>query len=91
MAFSYLKSVRQLIVHVSHVLSHIQLFVSPWTVAPQASLSMGFSRQEHQSGLPFPPTRGCPNPGTEPESPTLAGRFFTTEPLQSSYSRKSFH
>ena len=51
--------------------------------AHQAPLSMGFPRQEDWSGLPFPPPRDLPNPGTEPEStesPALAGRFFTTEP-----------
>ena len=37
------------------LLSHVQLFVTPWTVAHQAPLSMGFYRQEHRSGLPFPP------------------------------------
>ena len=57
------------------------LFVTPWTVARQASLSIGFSRQEYWSGLPFPPPRNLPHPGTEPTSPSspaLAGGFFTT-------------
>ena len=52
-------------------------FVTPWTVAHQAPLSMGFSRQEHWSGLPCPPPGDLPNPGTEPTSPevpALAGR-----------------
>ena len=40
-------------------------FVTPWTVAHQAPLSMGFSRQEYWSGLPFPPPGDLPNPGTE--------------------------
>ena len=53
----------------------------PWTVACQAPLPMGFSRQEYWSGLPFPPPGDLPNPGTEPVSPVLAGRFSTTEPL----------
>ena len=53
--------------------------VTPWTVAHQASLSMGFSRQEYQSGLPFPSPRDLPDPGIEPSSPALAGGFFTTE------------
>ena len=61
-------------------LSCVQLFVTPWTVAHQAPLSMGFSRQEYWSGLPFPPPRDLPNPGIEPSSPALASRFFTTEP-----------
>ena len=51
-----------------------------WTVAHQAPLSMGFSRQEYLSGLPFPPPRDLPNPGIEPMSPALVGEFFTTEP-----------
>ena len=46
------------------VLSLVQLFVTPWTVACQAPPSMGFSRQEYWSGLPFPPPRDLPNPGT---------------------------
>ena len=51
-----------------------------WTVAHQTPLSMGFSRQEYWSGLPFPLLGELPNPGIEPGSPALAGRFFTTEP-----------
>jgi len=54
--------------------------VTPWTVAHQAPLSMGFSRQEHWSGLPFSPPGHLPNPGIERASPALAGRFLTTEP-----------
>ena len=52
-----------------------------WTVARQAPLSMGLSRQEYWSGLPCPPPRDLPNPGIEPVSltpPSLAGGFFTT-------------
>ena len=45
----------------------------PWTVARQAPLSMGFSRQEYWSGLPCPPPRDLPDPGIEPASPALAG------------------
>ena len=48
----------------------------PWTVACQASLSMGFSRQEYWRGLPFPSPGDLPNPGIEPGSPALQ-RFFT--------------
>ena len=54
---------------------------TPWTVAHQAPLSMGVSRQEYWSGLPFPPLGDLPDLGMEPESlvsPVLAGRFFTT-------------
>ena len=64
-------------------LSHVQHFAAPWTVAQQALLSVGLSRQEYWSGLPFSPPGELPNPGTEPESvvsPALAGQFFTTEP-----------
>ena len=55
-------------------------FEASWTVACQAPLSMGFSRQEYFSGLPFPSPGDLPNPGIEPESPALAGEFFTAEP-----------
>ena len=61
--------------------SHVQLFVTPWTIVHQASLSMEFSRQEYWSGLPFPPPGDLLNPGIEPESlktPSLAEGFFTT-------------
>ena len=61
-------------------LSHVQLFVTLWTIAHQAPLSMGFSRQEYWSGLPCPPPGDLPNSGTEPMSPALASRLFTTEP-----------
>ena len=57
------------------------LFAIPWTVAHQAPLSVGFSRQEHWSGLPFPPPGDLPNPGMEPRSlssPALADGFFIT-------------
>ena len=59
-------------------------FVVPWTVACQASLSMGFPRQEYWSGLPFPPPGDLPDPGIEPLSlisPALADGFFSTESL----------
>ena len=55
-------------------------FVTPWTVARQASLSMGFTRQEYWSGLPFPSPEDLRDPGIKPMSPALAGRFFITEP-----------
>ena len=61
--------------------SHAPLFATPWTVAHQAPLSLGFSRQEHWSGLPCPPPGDLPDPGIEPASltsPALAGRFLTT-------------
>ena len=62
------------------LLSRVRLFVTPWTVACQAPLSMGFSRQEYWSGLPCPPPGDLPYPGIEPmspASPALVGRFFT--------------
>ena len=61
-------------------LGPVRLFATPWTVACQAPLSMGCPRPECWSGLPFPSSGDLPNPGMEPESPALAGRFFTTEP-----------
>ena len=57
------------------------MFVTPWTVAQQAPLSMGFSRQEYWSGSPCLPPGDLPKPGIEPESltsPVIARRFFTT-------------
>ena len=52
-------------------LSRVRLFVTPWTVAYQAPPSMGSSRQEYWSGLPFPSPGDLPDPGIEPRSPTL--------------------
>ena len=60
--------------------SHVWLFVTPWTVAHKALLSMGFSRQEYWIKLPFPSSGDLPDPGIEPASLTssaLAGGFFT--------------
>ena len=53
--------------------------LTPWTVVCQAPLSMGFPKQEHWSGLPFP-SWDFPDPGIQPTFPALAGGFFTTEP-----------
>ena len=61
-------------------LSRVRLFETPRTAAYPAPLSMGFSRQEHWSRLPFPSPGHFPYPGIEPVSPALAGRFLTTEP-----------
>ena len=61
-------------------LSHVQLFATPWTVAHQALLSMGFSRQEHWSGLPLPSPGHPPNPGMEPGSPTLKADTLPSDP-----------
>ena len=55
-------------------------FATPWTVAPQVPLSVGFLRQECWSGLQFPPPGDLPDPGLEPASAVLAGGSFTTEP-----------
>ena len=56
-------------------------FETSWTVAHQAPLSMGFPRQEYWRGLPCPSPGDLPKPGIKPMAPTLAGRFFATEPL----------
>ena len=56
--------------------SHVQLFVTPWTVARQVPLSVGFSRQEYWSGLPFPSPGDLPDPGIEPRSPALRADAF---------------
>ena len=63
--------------------SRVRLFVTPWTVARQAPLSMAFSRQEYWSGLPCPPPGYLPDPGIEPGSPTslaLLGGFLPLAP-----------
>ena len=54
--------------------------MTQWTVACQVPLSMGISRQEYWSGLPFPSLEYLPDPGIEPAYPALAGRFFATQP-----------
>ena len=56
------------------------LFANSWTAAHQASLSMGFSRQEHWSGLPFPSSRDLPDPGIKPRSPALEADSSPSEP-----------
>ena len=61
-------------------LSRVQLFVTPWTAAHQAPPSMGFSRQEYWSGLPFPSPRDLPDPGIKPRSPALQADALTSEP-----------
>ena len=60
----------------AYLLSPVQLFATPWTVAHQAPLSIGFSRQEYWSRLPFLPPGDLPHPGIEPASSTLADGFF---------------
>ena len=61
-------------------LSVVSNFVTPWTVACQVRLSMGFPRQEYWSELLFPIPGDLPDPGIKSVSPALAGRFFITEP-----------
>ena len=71
--FIFLRKILVLSLYVC-MLSHfsrVQLFVTPWTVACLAPLSMGFSRQEYWSGLPCSPPRDLPNPGIKPISPAL--------------------
>ena len=83
---TFLSSLMPVYLHTSikyhvHGLSHfsrVWLFATLWTVDCQAPLSMEFFRQEYWDGLPCPPPGDLPKPGTEPMSPTLAGRFFTT-------------
>ena len=60
-------------------LNRVQLFVTPWTVAHQAPLSVGSSRQEYWSGLPFPSPGDLPDPGIEPRSPALQADALTSE------------
>ena len=60
--------------------SHVQLFVTLWTIARQASQSMGFSRREDWSGLPCPFPGELLNPGIKPESPVLQADSLLTEP-----------
>ena len=63
-------------------LSCVQLFYNPMDCSLQAPLSMRFPRQEYWNRLSFPSPGDLPNPGMEPTSPVLAGRFFNTEPPQ---------
>ena len=61
------------------LLSRVQLFATPWTVAHQAPPSMGFSWQEYWGGLPFPSPGNLLNPRIEPRSPTLEADALTSE------------
>ena len=76
--------------------TQVRLFATPWTAAHQAPLSMGFSRQEYWSGLPFPSPGGLPNPGIEPRSPALQADALTSEPsgkrvANTRWPKSSFH
>ena len=66
-------------------LSCVRLFVTPWTIAYQVPPSMGFSRQEYWSGLPFPSPGDLPYPGIEPRSPTLWADALFSKPPGKSY------
>ena len=61
-------------------LSHVWLFATLWTVVLWTPLSMGFSRQEYWSRLPFPPPGDLPDPGAKSESPALQADSLPTEP-----------
>ena len=61
-------------------LSRVRLFATPWAVAYQVPPSMGFSRQEYWSGLPFPSPGDLPNPGIKPRSPALQTDALPSEP-----------
>ena len=63
---------------ISSCFTRVRLLVTLWTVVCWAPLSKGFSRQEYWRGLPCPPPGDLPDPGIKPESPVLAGDFFTT-------------
>ena len=63
-----------------NLLSRVRLFSTLWTVAYQAPPSMGFSRREYWSGLPFPSPGDLPHPGIEPGSPALQEDSLTSEP-----------
>ena len=63
------------------LLGSVRLFATPWGVAYQDPPSMGFSRQEYWSGLPFPSPGDLPNPGIEPGSPALRADALPSEPL----------
>ena len=67
------------VVVVVQFLSHVQLFVTPWSVALQAPLFMGFLRQEYWSRLPFLYPRDLPDPRIEPGSPALQADYLLTE------------
>ena len=67
-------------------LSRVGLFATPWTVAYQVPPSVGFSRQEYWSGLPFPSPGDLPNPGTEPRSPAWQADALPSEPPEKIHS-----
>ena len=70
------------------LLSHVQLFATPWTITYQDLPTMGFPRQEYWSGLPFPSPGDLPNPGIELRSPVLQADALPSEPPENSRSDK---
>ena len=68
---------RKVMTNIVKSLSHVQLFATPWTVTYQAPQSMGFSRQEYWSGLPFPSPGDLPDPGMKHQVSRIVGRCFT--------------
>ena len=76
-AHTFIKDSRFMVCCCGCLVPHcVQLFATPWTVACQAPLSMGFPRQDYWSGLPFPSPGDLPDPGIKPTSSALAGGFF---------------
>ena len=84
-AFSLKKQNLKSTIVAVELLSCVWLFVTPWTVVRQASLSLGFSRQEYWSGLPFPSPRDFPDPGIEAGSPALHADSVPSEPRNQLY------
>ena len=64
----------------AHLLNRVQLFVTPWTLALQAPLSVEFPRQEYWGGLPFPSPRNLPNPRIKLRPPALQADSLLSEP-----------
>ena len=78
---------------VLHHFSCVQLFATLWIIAPQAPLSMGFSQQEHWSGLSYPPPGDLPNPGIEPQppvTPELQVNLLPAEPSGKPWAKKKW-
>ena len=78
--YSFIAKYLQLPFYVLKSISPVRLFVTPRTVACQASPSLGFSKQEYWSGLPFPSPGDLPDPGIEPRSPALQADALPSEP-----------
>ena len=78
--YSFIAKYLQLPFYVLKSLSPVRLFVTPWTVAYQASPPLGFSKQAYWSGLPFPSPGDLPDPGIEPRSPALQADALPSEP-----------